>query len=152
MTNPSRPLALLLCLAGLLALAWPAAAQTQVSDAWVRGTIAQQTASGAFMQIKSPKGGKLVGVSSPIAGMVELHSMSIEGNMMRMQPIASVDLPAGRAVELKPGGMHVMLMGLKGPLKAGDSVPLTLTIEGTGGQRETLQVQAKVRALGAAAH
>ena len=63
--------------------------------------------------------------------------------------MASLELPAGQAVELKPGGYHVMLMDLKQPLNAGDTVPLSLVIEGKDGKRETLQVQAPVRALGA---
>jgi len=145
---PTTTLRLATTLSLLGALAGPAAAQTQVTEAWVRGTVAQQSATGAFMQLQSAKGGKLVAASSPVAGMVELHSMSMEGTTMRMRAVPAVELPAGRSVELKPGGLHVMLMDLKNPLKAGDKVPLTLTIENTGGQRETLQVTATVRALG----
>jgi hypothetical protein len=125
-----------------------AQAATTVADAWVRGTVVQQQASGAFMRITSAEGGKLVGVSSPVAATVEVHEMKMDGGVMKMGAVPSLDLPAGQAVELKPGGYHVMLMGLKQQLKAGDSVPLTLTIEGKGGQKETLQVKAPVKALG----
>ncbi|MGM9487139.1 copper chaperone PCu(A)C [Ideonella sp. YS5] len=123
-------------------------AATTVADAWARGTVPQQQASGAFMRITSAEGGKLVGVSSPVAATVEVHEMKMDGGVMKMGAVPSLDLPAGQAVELKPGGYHVMLMGLKQQLKAGDKVPLTLTIEGKGGQKETLQVTAPVKALG----
>lgn len=133
--------------ASLLALAGTAFAQTTVKDAWVRGTVAQQKASGAFMHITSAKGGKLLEVSSPVAGVAEIHEMAMQGDMMRMRAVPALELPAGKAVELKPGGYHLMLMDLKQQLKAGDSVPLKLVIEGKDGKRETLEVKAPVRAL-----
>lgn len=125
-----------------------AQAATTVADAWVRGTVPQQQASGAFMRITSAEGGKLVAVTSPVAATVEVHEMKMDGGVMKMGAVPSLELPAGQAVELKPGGYHVMLMGLKHQLKGGDQVPLTLTIEGKGGQKETLQVTAPVKALG----
>lgn len=142
-------LAALATAATLLTL--PAWAQTEVKDAWVRGTVVQQKATGAFMQLTSKQGGKLVAAASPVAGVVEIHEMKMEGNMMKMAAVAGLELPAGKAVELKPGGYHVMLMDLKQALKAGDTVPLTLTVEGKDGKKETVEVQAPVRALGAAA-
>jgi copper(I)-binding protein len=123
-------------------------AATTVADAWVRGTVAQQQASGAFMRITSAEGGKLVSVSSPVAAHVEVHEMKMDAGVMKMGAVPSLDLPPGQAVELKPGGYHVMLMGLKQQLKAGESVPLTLTVEGKGGQKETVQIAAPVKALG----
>jgi copper(I)-binding protein len=135
---------------GTLALAAQiACAQTTARDAWVRGTVAQQQATGAFMQLTSAQGGKLVLVQSPVAGMVEIHEMAMEGNVMKMRAVAGVDLPAGKAVEFKPGGYHVMLMGLKKPLKEGDTVPLTLVVEGKDGKRQTIEVKAPVKALAA---
>ena len=86
-------------------------------------------------------------VSSPVAGVVEIHEMSMDGNVMRMRAVSGIDLPAGKSVDLKPGGFHVMLMDLKQVLKAGETVPLTLVIEGAGQTRETLQVKATVRAV-----
>ena len=137
-------------LAALLSLLGAAAcAQTTVKEAWVRGTVPQQKASGAFMQITSAQGGKLLSVSSPVADVAEVHEMAMEGTTMRMRPVVSLELPAGRAVELKPGGYHVMLMDLKQQLTAGDMVPLSLVFEGKDGKRETLQLQVPVRALGA---
>ena len=139
-----------ICLVAVLSLLNAAAvAQTTVKDAWVRGTVAEQKASGAFMKITSAGGGKLLSVSSPVAGVAEVHEMAMEGTTMRMRAIPSLALPAGQAVDLKPGGYHVMLMDLKQQLKAGDMVPLSLVIEGKDGKRETLQLQAPVRALGA---
>ena len=138
--------------AALLALTGTAHAQTTVKDAWVRGTVAQQKSSGAFMHITSPTGGKLLEVSSPVAGVAEIHEMSMQGDMMRMRAVPALELPAGKAVELKPGGFHVMLMDLKQQLKPGDSVPLTLVVEGKDGKRETLQIKAPVRALAEGAH
>ena len=142
-----KPLFTLL-LAALLAPS--AQAQTTVKDAWVRGTVAQQKATGAFMQITSPAGARLVSVSSAAAGVVEIHEMSMQGSTMQMRALPSgLDLPPGQPVDLKPGGYHVMLMDLKGTLKAGDSIDLTLTIVGKDGKPETLLVKAAVKALGA---
>jgi copper(I)-binding protein len=113
----------------------------------VRGVVPQQKATGAFMQITSRQGGRLVSASSPVAGVVEIHEMSMDGDVMRMRAVPGVDLPAGKAVELKPGGYHVMLMELKQQLKPGDSVPVTLVVQGRDGKRETLEFKAPVRDL-----
>ena len=136
-------------LASLLSL--PTQAQTRVQDAWVRGTVPQQRATGAFMQLSSTAGGKLVSVSTPAAGVVEIHEMKMDGSTMQMRPVPSLDLPAGQVVALKPGGYHVMLLDLKAPLNSGDTVVLNLVVEARDGKRETLVVKAPVRALGAAA-
>ncbi|WP_088280510.1 copper chaperone PCu(A)C [Ideonella sp. A 288] len=125
-----------------------ALAQTTVTEPWVRGTVVQQKATGAFMQLTSAQGGKLVSASSPAAGVVEIHEMVMEANVMKMRAVPGLELPAGKAVELKPGGYHVMLMDLKAPLAAGQSVPLTLVVEGKDGKRETIAVNAPVKALG----
>ena len=142
--------AIALCL--LAAAAQGAAAQTTVKDAWVRGTVEPQRATGAFMKITSAQGGKLVAVESPVAGVVEVHAMSMQGDVMSMHAVPDLALPPGRTVDLKPGGYHVMMMGLKQALKAGDVVPLTLVIEGKDGKRETIEVKASVRALSAMKH
>lgn len=138
--------------ATLLALTSSAFAQTTVKDPWVRGTVAQQKASGAFMHITSAQGGKLLSVSTPVAGVAEIHEMTMQGDMMRMRAVPALELPAGKTVELKPGGYHVMLMDLKATLKAGDSVPLTLVVEGKDGKRETLELKVPVRALDGSAN
>lgn len=129
-----------------------ALAQTTVNEAWVRGTVAQQRATGAFMQISSVQGARLVSVSSAAAGVVEIHEMSMDGNTMRMRALPQgLALPAGKTVALEPGGHHVMMMDLLAPLKAGETVDLKLLIEALDGQRSTLVVKAVVRAMGAAA-
>lgn len=126
-------------------------AQTTATDAWVRGTVAQQKASGLFVQLTSAQGGRLVSASSPLAGSVEIHDMAMDGNVMTMRALPDgLVLPAGKPVALKPGGQHLMLMGLKQALKAGDTVPVTLVIEFADKKRETLEIKAPVRALGAA--
>jgi copper(I)-binding protein len=130
-----------------VAAAFGVQAQTTVKEPWVRGTVAGQKATGMFGQITSASGGKLVSASSPVAGVVEVHEMVMDGNVMKMRAVTGLELPAGKAVELKPGGYHLMLMDLKQELKTGDSVPVTLLIEGTGGKRETLEVKAPVKAL-----
>lgn len=134
----------------LALLAGASQAQTTVADAWVRGTVAQQQGTGAFMRITSAQGGRLVGVSTPVAGVAEIHEMKMEAGVMKMAAVPALALPAGQAVELKPGGYHLMFMGLKQPLKAGDTVPVTLTVEGKDGKKETLALQLEVRALGMA--
>ncbi len=137
---------LFLCLS--LALPLAAAAQTTVADAWVRGTVAQQKATGLFAKITSAQGGQLVAVASPVAGVAEIHEMAMEGTTMKMRALPNgMELPAGKAVELKPGGYHVMLMDLKQPLKDGETVAVTLTIEGKDGKKETVEVKAPVKPL-----
>jgi len=106
-----------------------AQAQVEVKDAWVRATVGGQTATGAFMTLTAKDGARLVGATSTAAGVVEVHEMKMEGNVMRMRAMPALDLPAGRAVELKPGGYHVMLMDLKGPLVAGQKITLDLRLE-----------------------
>jgi copper(I)-binding protein len=140
-----------LALAAALAVSSAAFAQVTVKDPWVRGTVAQQKASGAFMLLQSATAARLVSAASPVAGVVELHEMRMEGDVMRMRALTGLDLPAGSTVELKPGGYHVMLMDLKKPLQEGDMVPLTLTVEDKDGKRSTLEVQAPVKALAAPA-
>ena len=126
-----------------------AAAQTQVKDAWVRATVPQQSASGFFAQLTSAQGGRLIAVSSPAAAMVEIHEMKMDGNVMKMRALSDgLALPAGKAVELKPGGYHVMMMGLKQQFKVGETVAVTLTIEGADKKRETLTLQVPVRLSG----
>ncbi len=135
--------------AGLVALSASASAQTAVKDPWVRGTVPQQKATGMFAQVTSAGGGKLVSASSPVAGVVEIREMAMEGNVMKMRAIPGLELPAGKAVDLKPGGYHVMLLDLKQQLKAGDTVPVTLVVEGKDGKRETIEVKAPVKQLAA---
>src|SRR5690606_33096393 len=92
---------------------------------------------------------RLVSAASPVAGVVEIHEMVMDKDVMKMSPVSGLDLPAGQAVELKPGGYHVMLMDLRQQVKVGDEVPLTLTIENKDGSRTTLELKAATRPLNA---
>ena len=132
----------------LTAHAWAQAPAVDVQDAWVRATVAQQKSTGAFMRLTAKADSRVVAARSPVAGVVEVHEMAMEKDVMRMRAVPALALPAGQTVELKPGGYHVMLMDLKAPVKAGEVVPLTLTLESASGQRSTLDIQAEVRALG----
>lgn len=134
-----------LLIASALLLSFAASAQVKVDDPWVRATVAPQKATGAFMQLTSPKPVKLVAASSPVAGMVEIHEMKMDDGVMKMRAVDALPLPAGQAVALKPGSYHVMLMGLKGQIKAGETVPLTLTVEGEDGKRTAVEVKAQAR-------
>lgn len=123
-------------------------AQVSVKEAWVRATVAQQKSTGAFMQLSSAKPVRLVAVSSPVAGIAEVHEMKMDNGVMKMRAVEALDLAAGQAVELKPGGYHVMLMELKSPIKDGDSVPLSLVFEGADKKRETVEIKASARGMG----
>ena len=128
-----------------------AQANISVKDAWVRATVPQQKATGAFMQLQAAKDSKFVSASSPLTPTVEVHEMAMQGDVMRMRQVQSVDLPAGKTVELKPGGYHIMMMNLKAQVKEGDTVPFTLVFEGKDGKRETVEIKAPVKALNNAA-
>ena len=122
-------------------------AAVTVEAPWVRGTVEGQQASGAFMVLKSTADVVVVGVSTPVAGVAEIHEMTLEGGVMKMRAAPRLALPAGEAVELKPGGYHVMLMSLKQSLKKGEFVPITLTIETANKKIEKINVKAEVRDL-----
>ena len=116
----------------------------EVHDAWARSTVKGQKGSGAFMNIKAKEGVKLVGVSSPVAGVAEVHEMKMDGDIMKMRAVPALDLPAGQTVEFKPGGYHVMLMELKQPLTQGSKVPLTLYFKNAQGTESQLELTVPV--------
>jgi copper(I)-binding protein len=122
----------------------------QVQEPWVRATVKGQQATGAFMKLTASSPMRLIQAQSPVAGVVEIHEMKMDKDVMRMSAIAGLDLLPGRAVDLKPGGYHVMLMQLKQEIKEGDSVPITLIFENKDGKKETLAINAPTRALGQA--
>ena len=138
-----------LCAALALFASTGAHADVTISEPWVRATVPAQQATGAFMRLKSDTDARLVSAASPVAGVVEIHEMVMDKDVMRMSPIPALALPAGKEVELRPGGYHVMLMDLKAQVKEGDPVPLTLTIENKDGKRQTLKLSAPARALNA---
>ena len=134
-------------LLSLLGMSLQVSAQTVVDDAWVRATVAGQPSTGAFMHITSSTDSKLVEVRSPVAKTVQIHESKMANDVMSMQPVSSVALPAGKSVAIEPEGYHVMLIDLVDQVKAGDQVPLTLIVEDSKGVKESIEVKAQARAL-----
>lgn len=137
----------IVALAGLLGAALVAQAQdaaVKVEGAWARASVQGQKASGAFMKLTARDNLRLVSASSPVAGVTEVHEMKMEGDVMKMRAIPGLDLPAGKTVELKPGGYHVMLLDLKAPLAKDSSVPLTLVFKDAKGAESRVQLQVPV--------
>lgn len=117
----------------LAVLALPAWAQVSAEHPWTRATPAGAKVGAGFLQLKNAGAAdRVVGASSPIAGRVEMHVTVREGDVMKMREVKGFDIPAKGSFELKPGGAHLMLMGLKRPIKKGDKVPLTLKLEKGG--------------------
>jgi len=123
----------------------PGVAPVDVQNAWVRATVPGQSGTGAFMALRAPMGLRLVGASTPAAGVAEVHEMAMDGGTMRMRAVAALELPARQSVALAPGGYHLMLMDLKEPLAAGRSIALTLRFEDAAGVRTQREVQVEVR-------
>ena len=132
----------------LLAVVLAAGAQAQtidVKNAWVRATVQGQKATGAFMQITAPAATTLVSVSTPVAAVAEVHEMKMDGDVMRMRPLTKgLELPAGKAVQLQPGGYHLMLMDLKLPLQKDTTIPITLTLQNSKGVQSTQELRVPV--------
>ncbi|MBC7918626.1 MAG: copper chaperone PCu(A)C [Rhodoferax sp.] len=135
----------------ILAFALPCIAQAQtlgVKNAWARATVQGQKATGAFMTITAKDAGKLVSVSSPVAGVAEVHEMKMDGDVMKMRAVdGGLDLPAGQAVELKPGAYHVMLMDLKLPLMKDTTIPLTLVFKDGKGKESKIELKVPVSTM-----
>jgi copper(I)-binding protein len=145
-------------LAAAAALAVPiafAAESVKVANAWVRAPVSGQKTAAAYLELTADRNLALVAAGSPAAGRVEMHSMTMDGGVMRMRALPRVDLPAGQTVRLAPGGTHLMLLELKQPLKPGDKLPLTLSLqpsEPTASSLTTITVEAEIRAAGTSSH
>ena len=120
-------------------------AAIDVRDAWVRAAVPGQSGTGAFLTVQAPQGAKLVAVKSAAAGVVEIHEMKLENDVMKMRAIPAIDLPAGEQIKLAPGGLHLMMMDLKQPITAGQTLSFTLTLEDANGKRRERQIEAQVR-------
>ena len=121
----------------------------KIEDPYARATVPAQKAGGAFVKIKNTGAAdKLIAVSSPVAKEMQLHTMSMEGNVMKMREVKAIDIPANGTVELQPGGFHLMLIDLKSQLKAGDEIPVKLKFEKAG----EVEVKFTVNAAGAMKH
>ena len=137
-----------LALIATLACANLYAQSVEVKDAWVRTSVQGQKATGAFMKITAKDGTKLVSVTSPAAGVSEVHEMKMDGDIMKMRAVqGGLDLPAGKTVELKPGGYHVMLMDLKAALPKDSTVPLTLVFKDAKGVESKVELKVPVSTM-----
>lgn len=132
-------------LAGFCLGAWAQTAPLQVTGAWARASVPGQNGSGAFMTLQAPQDLKLVGASSPAAGVTQIHEMKLEGDTMRMKHLASLPLPAHQNVTLRSGGNHIMLMDLKQTLTAGSTIQIELQLQDGAGQPLTQTVDVPVR-------
>ena len=141
-----------LALAAGLVVTSAALAQTSqldVNNAWARATPGKAENGAAYVTIVSPTADRLVSVSTPVAKQAQLHTMEMKGMVMEMRPVAGIDIPAGKPVSLKPGGEHIMLLGLAQPLREGQTFPLTLNFEKAGAKSVTVAVE-KPGAMGPA--
>lgn len=128
------------------ALAQPS--QLEVNNAWARATPGKADTGVAYVTIQSPTADRLVSASTPVAKTAQLHTMSMQGTVMKMQSLPGLDIPAGQPVTMKPGGEHIMLLGLTHPLREGQSIPLTLDFEKAGPRTVTVAIE-KAGATGA---
>ncbi len=115
-----------------------------VTNVWAKSTAPGQNVAAAYLDVVSSTPAALVRAESPAAKLVELHEMKMEGQVMKMRAVPKIDLPAGKEVKLEPGGLHVMLIDIKQPLKVGEKVPLTLVFEADG-KTEKVNVDAQVK-------
>jgi periplasmic copper chaperone A len=123
------------------------AADVKIEGAWVRTAVEGQSGTGSFMKLTSPVAMKLVAVASPVAKIGEVHEMKMEGSVMKMAEVkGGLELPAGKTVELKPGGFHIMLLDLKQSLKVDSQVPVTLTFANAKGEQTKVEVKIPVAA------
>ena len=128
------------------------AQSVKVANAWARPMAPGQTTASVYVELTSDTQAALVAAGSPLAARAELHSMSMDGGIMRMRALPRLELPPGQTVKLAPGGLHIMLLEVKQPLKVGDKVPLVLTVQSSGSSLTTLKLEAEVRAAPAQTH
>lgn len=147
-----KRLLIALALAGTLAVQAQSAAPVAVDGAWARTVLPGQASSGAYMTFTAREPLTLVGAESPAAGIVEIHQMKMEGDVMKMRAVDKLELPVGRKVEFKPGGYHFMLMDLKAKFGTGTTVPLTLQFRDAAGKPRELKVALPVALAAPAAH
>lgn len=122
----------------------------EIKDAWARATPGGAQPVAAYVTLRSPAGDRLTAASTPAAQEAELHTTTMDNGVMKMRHVDAIELPAGKSVTLKPGGYHIMLMGLAHPLVEGQTFPLTLTFAKAGSETVTVTVQ-KVGAMGTGA-
>jgi periplasmic copper chaperone A len=126
-------------------------ADISIKNQWVRATVPQQPATGAFMQITSTTDVRLVAANSPVASRLEIHEMKMDGDIMKMRELDGLNIPAGQSIDLIPGSYHIMFMGLKKQVKEGEEVPIQLVFEHKDLRKETIDINAVVKPLNASA-
>lgn len=122
----------------------------KVENAWVRATAPGQKVAGAFMDLTADANMTLIGAVSPAAKVVELHTMAMDNGVMVMRQVKDIPLPKDKTVNLKPGGLHVMLIDLNGQIKEGGKTPVTLTVRGADGKEQKLAVELEAHQAGGA--
>lgn len=118
---------------------------TTVENAWARATPAGVTIGALYGEIRAEAADKLLAASTPAAGKAEIHTHVEDNGVMKMRRVEALDIPAGEGLRLAPGGLHIMMFGLKAPLVAGTTLPVTFTFEKAG----PVTVDAAVAPIGA---
>ncbi|MGZ5173619.1 MAG: copper chaperone PCu(A)C [Burkholderiales bacterium] len=136
-----------ICVAIALSVSTAAAQGVKAANAWARATAPGQKNASVYLELTSESNAAVVVVGSPAAAHAELHSMTMSDGVMRMRPLARIELPAGQTVKLSPNGLHVMLVDLKQPLKEGAKLPLVLSVQSSGTSLTTLNIEAEVRGI-----
>ncbi|MCX7627974.1 MAG: copper chaperone PCu(A)C [Methylophilaceae bacterium] len=126
-----------------------AQADITVEDAWARATVPGQEVSAVYMTLKSSVDATLMAASTPVAGSVEIHRMWMDRGVMKMRMVRTLTLPANKSVKLEPGGYHLMLFDLTKPLKAGETLELTLTVKDKGRKPYTQKISVPIQEPGA---
>ena len=135
------------CVLAMLAVSQAYADEVKVTKAWTRASAPGQDSASVQLTITSKKDATLIGVESGSAQSGEIHSMVMEGNMMKMRALESLPLPAKTPVTLGADGNHLMLLGLKNPLRAGHKLPFALTVKFADGHTSIIRVLAVIKPL-----
>jgi len=139
-----------ICVAAMLFAAQAQAGEVTASDAWARATAPGQENGSVGLVITCQKDARLIAVTTPASTSAEIHTMLMDNGVMKMRQLEFLPLPAKQPVTLGPGSDHLMLFGLKNPLKEGDNIHLTLTVQFADKSTEKVSVKALVRPLTAA--
>lgn len=136
----------------LLCVAYSAHAGLKVTDAWVKATVPGQPVAGAYMTLTASEDLKVIGASSPVARVVEIHEMRMVGDVMKMRQLNDITLAKGKSVTLTPGGYHLMLQDIKHQIKAGEVVPLVIVIQDKNAKQYKISFDVEARDAAATEH
>ena len=129
----------------ILVISTSALADVSVSHAWVRSTAPGQPVGAAYMQLVSDSDTVLVSASSPVAKTVEMHEMSMNGDVMKMRQLKQIELKAGQKVTLEPGSSHLMLIDVKHQIKPDEIVPIQLEFKDKSGKSKSVDLKVKAQ-------